>query len=150
MTDSSRRPGGFFLLRPENPAEIGPETVINRATTPWSYDKLQVELDVFWERDPLIARDWVIATVDLERSFQSAGITGYRLRPVAITLSENYVELDGGPIPDFVWLDVTGKPRLDDIAWTTGGHLDLIVSPKFLDVLEAGGASHFDAFLLPD
>jgi hypothetical protein len=77
-----------------------------------------------------------IVSERLAKLLVKAKLTGFELADVDVTLSEDAEELAGGPIdlPNFQWLQLVGRPNVDDFAADDKG--SLVVSEAALAILK--------------
>lgn len=134
----------YYLLAPEVAGELGPDTVMDTSVHPPAVTRLQYEIEDWLGDEILESTPCFIVTERLAGLIQDAGLGGYRLADADVVLGEDAEELAGGPIdlPEFRWLQLTGKAGSDDFGASADG--SLVVSQRALDVLRQGTLNNCD------
>jgi hypothetical protein len=88
-----------------------------------------------WLGDDLLeAFPCFIVTARLAQALRESSLTGWALKPVMISQSEECRYLcTGEELPDFEWLEVVGAPTDD---WSLTSDCRLVVSDTALDLLK--------------
>lgn len=133
----------YFTLEPEVAGGFGPNSILNTSVRPPSVTKFHYEFDV-WLGDPLLeAVGCFIATEALKERIQAMNATGVSFSTVEVSKSIQFKDLyPNCQLPKFVWLQVTGRPGIDDFGLSSKH--SLVVSEKIRNALKAAGMSHAD------
>ncbi|SDD85869.1 hypothetical protein [Glycomyces harbinensis] len=134
----------YYLLEPEVAGDFGDDTEMDYSVQPPAVTRLQYRF-LGWLGDEILeSTPAFIVTEHLAGLIEEAGLTGYRFAEVDTILDEQAEELDEGPVelPDFRWLQLTGKPQVDDFGASDNG--SLIASERALEVLRRGALNHCD------
>lgn len=133
----------FFLLEPYVAGGLGDNTVLDTSVHPPVVTRLHYAVDD-WEGDELLeSTPCFIITQHLADIVDAAGLSGYRLADVEVTLSGTGTELLGdSELPAFRWLQATGFAGADDIGLTSDA--SLIVSARALATLRTGDIGNCD------
>lgn len=133
----------YYLVEPEVAGGLGPATIKDRSIHPPRVTRLEYVFDG-WLGDPLLeAFPCFIATRALASTLADLGASGYVERLVQV--SESYLFREIQPqteLPEFVWLDLTGQPGVDDCGADASGNL--VVSERVLAVLVDAGIPNAD------
>jgi|SRR6185312_618941 len=126
----------FYKLEPEVAGGWGKDTVVDSSPTPRTIHELHYEFDGWLGDDIVESTPAFIVTVALGESIQESGLSGATLGPVKITRAPQFLELYPDRIlPDFNWLQLNGKPGVDDFALSSD--LFLVVSGRALNILKS-------------
>lgn len=109
-------------------------------------DKLVMYFDDWLGDDLLTSHPAFFVTQKMASAITAANLSGYRFAPMKVNRSllfEDLHEDDPLELPEFVWLQLHGKPGVDDFGVTAEG-ADLVVSDKALLVLTTGSLNHCD------
>lgn len=142
-----------YLVEPEVAGGLGPATIRDRSVHPPRVTRLEYVVDG-WLGDALLESfPCFIATRTLADSLADAlagsGSSGYVEREVQVSTSYLFREMQPSvELPEFVWLDVGGRPGVDDLATDARG--SLVVSQRVLDVLTRAGIGHAEGSAWPD
>lgn len=130
----------FFVLEPEVAGGLGEHTSMDRSVHPPAVKTLHYVLhgwlgDVLLESFPTY-----IVTAEAKEALLEDS-TGATFDKVEITCSPEFKELyPHRQIPDFAWLRVTGKARIDDFGLAPDWRL--VVSERVIDVLKRLGLNN--------
>jgi hypothetical protein len=132
----------YYKLDPEVAGGWGPNTEFTRSLgTPLIVHKLHYQFDGWLGDELLESSSCFIVTRRLAGILQSRGLSGYELKAVEVSTSQQFQEYSSDrQLPDFAWLWVTGRPRNDDVAMDVDGRL--VVSERALDALKATQLDH--------
>ncbi len=134
----------YYTLSPEVAGELGTNTVVDATVHPPVYERLHYEF-VNWLGDELLeAIAAFIVTERVAEWLHHAGLSGFRIAEVEVSLSPTGEELmsfdkelmNFDELPNFWWLQVTGTPENDDFGISSDSYL--VVSEKALKVLREG------------
>lgn len=125
----------YYIVEPEVPGHFGDGTVLDVSGDPWRVTHLEYCFDG-WLGDELItSHPAFAATESLAEKFIAAGLTGFELRNMGVTRSEQFLEIyPGRELPPFVELVVTGKPGVDDFG--INDENELVLSQTAVDILK--------------
>jgi hypothetical protein len=131
----------YYALSPEVAGELGERTEMDTAVHPPVVSRLHYEFSD-WLGDELVESFPVfLISTALGQSAASAGLSGFVLADAETTLSEEAEELlDGETIPEFRWLQITGRPGAADFGQTAEARL--VVSERALDLLRQGSLNN--------
>lgn len=97
-----------------------------------------------WLGDPLL--EFVACFIilkSLKENILALRATGMTFGKVGVSTSDQFEELyPGSKLPEFLWLEVTGKAAQDDFGLSPQHRL--VVSQRILDMLREAGMSHCD------
>ena len=140
----------FYKLNPEVAGGWGPKTKFVR--TPGKrvvVNSLHYIFDGWLGDDLLESTPCFIVTERLAHEIRSRHLSGFTLRPVEVSTSEQFrdthPEID---LPHFKWLDITGEAGIDDFGVADDGCL--VVSHLALDAIRATQSTHCEVFSFPD
>lgn len=141
MTDSRAPSREFHVVGPEVAGGLGPKTVVDRSAVPPRVQNLHYVVES-WLGDPILESYPVfLVTRALGEQLTTRGLTGFELRDVKVTRSEQLDEFEPHlRLPDFRWLFLTGNPTRDDFA--QDGEARLVISDRALETLREGGMRH--------
>lgn len=127
----------YYTLSPEVAGELGANTVVDATVRPPVYERLHYEF-VNWLGDELLeAIAAFIVTERVAERLYRAGLSGFRIAEVEVSLSPTGEELmNFDELPSFWWLQVTGTPESDDFGISSDSYL--VVSEKALKMLREG------------
>jgi hypothetical protein len=133
----------YYLVEPEVAGGLGPWTISDRSVHPPRVTRLEYVFDG-WLGDPLLESfPCFISTRTLALKLAELGASGYVERPVRVSKSYLFREIQPETeLPEFVWLDVTGQPGVDDCGADASGNL--VVSEPVLAVLVEAGIPNAD------
>ena len=126
----------FWKLTPEVPAELGDNTTMDTTVHPPVVSSLHLMFvgwlgSEFIECFPIYA-----ATRELAGDLEKAGLTGFQVADLEMTLDEQFQEMyPDRQLPAFVWLKIGGGARSDDFGMDTDHKV--VVSDKALAVLRS-------------
>lgn len=132
----------YYRLEPEVAGEWGEGTRVEEPRRhPPKVLKLDYEFGA-WLGDGLLESfPCFIVTEDNAERLDRLGATGYTLREVEVSKSDEFEELyPGRELPPFRWLDVHGAPGRDDFGLESDARL--VVSTAALEALRRGGLEH--------
>lgn len=131
----------FYKLDPEVAGGWGPHTKFNRtAGKPTVVYHLHYQFDGWLGGERLESCSCFIVTERLAKLLQSRNLSGYELKPVEISTSEQFRDyFPDLELPRFVWLDITGTAGVDDFGLSAGA---LVVSTSAFDSLKSGSLKH--------
>jgi hypothetical protein len=134
----------YFLLEPEVAGDFGDDTELDTSVTPPVVTRLQYRFQDWLGDEILECTPAFIVTEHLGGLIRDAGLTGYRFAEVDVIVDEQAEELAGEAIdlPKFHWLQLTGKPQVDDFGASDNG--SLIASERALEVLRQGVLGNCD------
>jgi hypothetical protein len=131
----------FYVLQPEVAGGFGPNSVIDPSKRPPIVTKFNYEFDG-WLGDPILETvGCFIVTKAIGDMIGAIGASGVSLGHVEISKSAEWQDVYGDlQLPPFVWLQVNGKPGLDDFG------LDpthcLVVSQRIYEILRSEGMTN--------
>ncbi len=128
----------FYKLEPEVGGELGKNTVLDRSTFPPTAMKLHFEF-AGWFGDCIVESfPCYLITNDMAQQLSDEGITGFVIRDVEITTSDEFQEMSPvKELPDFKWLDVDGEFLKDDLSISPSNLI--VVSQKVLSLFKEAG-----------
>jgi hypothetical protein len=124
----------FFELQPEVAGGIGSRTQLDRSCHPPRVSHLHYRFDG-WLGDELVEGFPVfLVTAALAESFGRQNLTGFEVGIVEVEESRQFHDIHPqARLPSFVWLQVTGKPGVDDFGLSPG-HC-VVVSKRALSLM---------------
>jgi hypothetical protein len=134
----------FFRVEPEVAGTaFGPNTIADVSRHPPLVTRLNYEFEG-WLGDALVTSfPCFILTEEAVGEFNQLGLTGFATAPVEVSKGGQFDELQPGEeLPKFAWLQVTGRPGVDDLG--LGRDNVLVVSDRALNVLKRHGLSYAD------
>jgi len=134
----------FYALEPEVAGGWGPNTdFIREPSKPVIVRNLHYQFDG-WLGDELLASSpSFIVTERLADKLQSHHLSGYEIKAVEISTSQQFRELyPRRDLPAFKWLYITGRAGTDDFGIADDGRL--VVSDKAIAVLRTSQIDHCD------
>ena len=126
----------FWKLTPEDPAELGDDTTMDTTVHPPVVNSLHLMFvgwlgSEFIECFPIYA-----ATRGLADDLERAGLTGFQVADLQMTLDEQFQEMyPDRQLPGFVWLKIVGSARSDDFGMDADHKV--VVSDRALAVLKS-------------
>jgi hypothetical protein len=127
----------FFRLRPEVAGGLGSRTVMDRTGAVPIVKHLHYEFDGWLGDDIVESFPIYLMTLSMTDVLVREGLTGFLLKDVEVTKSDEFLELyPGRDLPEFRWLDVHGKALVDDFGLEAPARL--IVSEHALTCLRHG------------
>jgi hypothetical protein len=134
----------YYLLEPEVAGELGEDTVMDTSVHPPAVSRLQYVIQDWLGDEILESTPCFVVTEHLAGLIEAASLSGYRLASADVVLGEDAEELAGEPIdlPKFQWLQLTGRPEVDDFGASANG--SLVVSERALAVLRQGTLENCD------
>ncbi len=131
----------FSLLEPEVAGGFGELTELDASVHPPAVSRLHYEFHGWLGDDLLESFPCFIVSGPLAASIEAAGLTGFRLAPVDVSVSQEFVELQPETqLPSFAWLQVSGTAGAHDFGLSSKSQL--VVSPRALDVLRGHRLAH--------
>lgn len=127
----------FYKLDPEVAGGWGANTAFTRTLgKPLVVHRLHYQFDGWLGDELLESSPCFIVTQRLADLLQRRELSGYELKGVEISTSEIFRDhFPERQLPQFAWLDVTGKVGVDDFSVDVDGRL--VVSESALDALKA-------------
>jgi hypothetical protein len=133
----------FYRLEPEVAGGLGEHTVMDRSVVPPRVERLHYVFEGWLGDDLLETYPSFIVSEQLATRLDGADLGGYRWRPCEVSVSGEFAELQPEvALPTFRWLDVWGKPQVDDFGVEADGRL--VVSDRALSALRLGQLEHCD------
>jgi hypothetical protein len=131
----------YYIVEPEVAGGLGEGTIMSRNTLPPIVTKLHYKFDG-WLGDVLLESfPCYIITEETAKKLQAIAATGAAYGDVHVTKSEQFQDMcPNRVLPPFLWLQVTGKPGVDDFG--QADDFRLVVSDRVLDVFKASGISN--------
>src|SRR5579862_3690337 len=122
----------YYTLEPEVAGGFGAKSILNTAVRPPSVTKFHYEFNV-WLGDPLLeAVGCFIVTEALKERIQAMNATGVSFSTVEVSKSGQFEDLHPNcQLPKFVWLQVTGKPGIEDFGLSSKH--SMVVSERILN-----------------
>jgi hypothetical protein len=135
--------GPFYRLEPEVAGGLASPSRIRRDVSPPAVENPHFVFEG-WLGDELVEGfPCFLVTRGLGDRLAKLGATGFTLRPIVISRSEQFIETyPGSELPEFLWLDIAGVAAADDIGREEDGML--VVSQRVLCCLRQGSLSHCD------
>jgi hypothetical protein len=126
----------FQIIEPEVAGGWGPNTVATRTPgSPVVVQKLHYQFDGWLGDELLESTPCFIATEKLAEKIQEARLTGANFEVVQISTSSLFREMHPAKeLPPFVWLQVHGKPGMDDFGLSSD--LRLVISNRAYAVIQ--------------
>src|SRR5690606_23050654 len=122
---------------PEVAGELGPNTDMDASVHPPRVSRLHYEIADWLGDDLLESFPCFVVTERLATELEKAGLDGFTLDDVQVTLSPEAEELlEDVEIPTFKWLRVDGTAGEHDLGVTATAQL--VVSDRALEVLRRG------------
>lgn len=107
----------MHALEPEVAGQLGPRTELDRRTHPPAVSRLHYVFDGWLGDELLETFPCFIVTERLAVKLCSVGLTGFELRELEVSTSEQFAELHPDvDLPGFQWLVVRGQLGRDDFA----------------------------------
>lgn len=127
----------LFRLDPDPAGELGDGTEYVEGAPPrvsqveWLFD--YVPDDELLYRHPVY-----LVSRSLGERLDAAGVSGYELRDAELSKSDNWEDMEDPDtdVPDFRWLEVTGRPGEEDLGLDERARL--VVTQRGLDALRQG------------
>lgn len=131
----------FYKLDPEVAGGLGPNTEFIRTPgKPVVVQKLHYQFDGWLGDELLESSPCFIVTQRLAEELQRQRLSGYELKAVEISTSDQFRELyPDRELPAFAWLGITGKAGTDNFGVDKDGRL--VVSETAIELLRT---MHFD------
>lgn len=105
----------FFVLEPEIAGGWGDHTVADTSVFPPTVTALHYRFDGWLGDELLESFPCFIVTDRLASRLRRSGLTGFRLKPVEVSTSEQFDELyPDRKLPEFKWLMLVGTAGVDD------------------------------------
>ena len=124
----------FYSLQPEVAGGWGEHTEADTTVHPPVVRRLHYVFDGWLGDDLLETFPCYIITRRLAARLRKSGLSGFEFRPVAVSRSETFRELNPGrSLPAFEWLYVAGRAGVEDFDISRGSLL--IVSQAALGLL---------------
>ena len=133
----------YYILDPEVAGGFGPNAVIDPTVRPPNVSHFHYQFDG-WLGDPLLETiGCFIVTTHLKHKIEAIAPTGVSFGYVEISKSSEFEDLfPDQELPEFAWLQVTGRVGQDDFGLSLRNRL--IVSERILNLLKNEGLSHCD------
>lgn len=132
----------YYTLEPEVAGGFGPNSILeDPSARPPRITRFNYEF-AGWLGDPLLeAVACFIVTEPLKDKIAALHPTGVSFGTVEVSKSGEFEDLHPGrQLPNFVWLQITGKAGEDDFGLSV--RHSLVVSERVLEVLRQEGMSH--------
>lgn len=128
----------YFVISPEVAGYLGPNSELDRGVVPPRVLSLHYVIEG-WLGDPILeSHPAFLIEESLGNELARLGSTGMGLANAWVTRSEQSIELDPDlRLPTFRWLQVPGRPGVDDFAADALGRL--VVSEPVLATLRNAG-----------
>lgn len=123
----------FYQIEPEVPG--GWEgSDLDTSTQPPTVTRLRINIEDWLEDCAVQTLHCVLALRPVAHEMEAQGFTGFVVREAEVVEGETFADLndEGTPLPDLVWLDITGTVAEDDVSLHNG--TDLVVSARTLDL----------------
>jgi hypothetical protein len=132
----------FYRLDPEVAGGWGPNTEFTRTPgEPVVVHRFHYQFDGWLGDELLESSPCFIVTQRLAEELQKHRLSGYELKAVEISTSEQFHELyPDRELPVFAWLYITGTAGIDDFGIDREGRL--VVSEKAIGVLKTMRLDH--------
>ena len=113
-----------FMVEPEVPGGLGPETEMDRSVHPPRVHKLHIALEGWLGDDLIESFPTFVVTDRCRRVLEDRSLTGFRISEVKVSTTGQFEELyPGRLLPVFWWLQVQGTACEDDFGLTRNGRL---------------------------
>lgn len=124
----------YFEVKPEVAGQIGPSSVLDASVHPPIVTRLEYEF-YGWDGSELLESfPCFIVSESLAESMQDAGLSGFSLDDVKVSISPEYLSPhDQSTIPAFRWLKVNGTSGKDDVGLMPNA--TLVLSQRAKDVI---------------
>jgi hypothetical protein len=127
----------FYILEPEPAGELGLGTDFVRGSVPPRVSRLEWVFDFLPDDDLIHRTPAYMVSAGLAAALDEARLTGYEFRDATVSKAPEFDELNpGADLPDYRWLEVTGKPGEDDLG--LDDLAQLVVSERALETLRRG------------
>jgi hypothetical protein len=127
----------FFVLEPEPAGELGLGTDFVPNSVPPRVSRLEWVFDFLPDDDLIHRTPAYMVSAGLAAALDEAGLTGYEFREATVNKAPEFDEINPGEdLPDYRWLEVTGKPGEDDLG--LDDLAQLVVSERALETLKRG------------
>jgi len=140
----------FYTLEPEVAGGFGPNTVLDDPSArPPKVRHFNYEFSG-WLGDPILETvACFIVTESLKQQIAILNPTGVSFGTVEISKADEFEEMYPGLlIPEFVWLQVTGRAGIHDFGLSSNH--SLVVSQRILDIFRGAGLSHCEIAVFKD
>lgn len=124
----------YYLLEPEVPGELGPNTVMDTKPHPPIIEQLEIVING-WLGDDLFECFPVFYVTDIIVDIlNDDNFSGYRIKNMKCIVTENYKAFHPSrKFPKVSWLEVSGKAGKDDLGLADNC---LVVSERLLKILQ--------------
>lgn len=130
----------YFYFEPEVAGGLGAETVMDPFFHPPVVKRLHYEFDGWLGSEVLETFPCYIITDNVAGIFAASELQGVSVEEVIISVSQEYRDKYGNrPLPEFLWMKVTGEPGKDDVG--IAANLKLVVSDRVLAALRNNGVN---------
>lgn len=127
----------FFEIEPEVSGGWGERIRVDTYTQPPTVSHVHYEFEGWMGSHLVTSHPVYLASDELVAALEAAGLTGFSTADAEVTVSEQARDLRGlhlDDLPRFRWLQVTGRPMVDDLG--LDGRATLIASRRAVDVIE--------------
>jgi hypothetical protein len=143
---------GFFVLRLPVPGQLGPRSKFDRSKIPDSLVSLEIVFDCF-PKEPLYqSTPAVFGSKKFADDLLALGCSGFAVAEMIAKKADQYSLISGRKaLPKMVWLQIHGRPGIDDFGTSESGLL--VVSARVLELAKRHGLSDamiYDGATPPD
>jgi len=134
----------YYVIEPEVAGGFGENAVLDDPTArPPRIKNFHYEFSG-WLGDPILETvGCFIVTEALRERIEALEPTGMTFGRVEVSKSGEFEDLyPSRVLPNFVWLQITGAPGVDDFGLSSSHRL--VVSQRILEILREGGMRHCD------
>ncbi len=133
----------FFFIEPEVAGGLGDGTIIDNSSHPPIVTKLEYRFEGWLGDDLLESFPCFIITEVLAQRISEHKFSGFSLRPVLITKSDDYLEQGGdNALREFLWVVIEGHAGVDDFGLAHDHRL--VISDEVLKVLKGSKIDNAD------
>ncbi|MDY0918844.1 hypothetical protein [Pseudomonas viridiflava] len=131
----------FYYIQPEVSGGLGESTIIDTTIHPPKVSQLEYKFEGWLGDDLLESFPCFIVTKKLADTLTTENLSGFKIMPVATSISENFIELHPNTYPPkFLWLQIKGSAKIDDFGLSED-HI-LVISEKALKTLRKNKINH--------
>lgn len=131
----------YFILDPEVPGGLGPNTLMDRSVHPPIITKLHFEMDGWMGDDIVQSFPCYLATERLKARMEEIKASGLTFAHAEITASDTFEVLNPArKLPMLFWMKISGEPGADDLGLTPDARL--VASKRVLDVMNELQLNH--------
>ncbi|MEE4371635.1 hypothetical protein V2K69_14345 [Pseudomonas alliivorans] len=124
-----------YYIEPEVAGGLGETSIIDTSCHPPKITRLEYKFEGWLGDDLLEGFPCFIVTKRLADAISKKRLSGFCLKPLKISKSENFLELYPDlKLPDFKWLEIVGSAGVDDLGLAEN-HI-LVVSELALNVFK--------------